>query len=70
MIVVRAMRPDDRPQAEAFWQALSPYRPGDESEAEAMYAVGGRIGHSCCKMGRTTSVPGGHVLTQLTVELS
>ena len=31
------MRPDDRPQAEALWKGLSPYRPGDEAEVEAMY---------------------------------
>lgn len=37
MIMVRAMRPDDRPQAEALWKGLSPYRPGDEAEIEAMY---------------------------------
>ena len=37
MIVVRAMRPDDRPQAEALWKGLSPYRPGDEAEVEAMH---------------------------------
>ena len=37
MIMVRAMRPDDRPQAEALWKGLSPYRPGDEAEVEAMY---------------------------------
>ncbi len=37
MIVVRAMRPGDRPQAEAMWKALSPYRPGDGAEVEAMY---------------------------------
>lgn len=37
MITVRAMRPDDRPQAEALWKGLSPYRPGDEAEVEAMY---------------------------------
>ena len=35
--MVRAMRPDDRPQAEALWKGLSPYRPGDEAEVEAMY---------------------------------
>ena len=35
--MIRAMRPDDRPQAEALWKGLSPYRPGDEAEVEAMY---------------------------------
>ncbi len=37
MITVRAMRPDDIPQAEALLKALSPYRPADEPEVEAMY---------------------------------
>ena len=36
-VVIRKMRPADRPQAEAVWKGLSPYRPGDESEIEAMY---------------------------------
>ena len=31
------MRPDDRPQAETLWKGLSPYRPGDEAEVEAMH---------------------------------
>lgn len=37
VIMVRAMRPDDRSQAEALWRGLGPYRPGDEAEVEAMY---------------------------------
>ena len=36
-VVIRQMRPADRPQAEALWKGLSPYRPGDEPEVEAMY---------------------------------
>ncbi len=36
-IVVRAMRPGDEPQAEALWKGMSPYRPEDEVEVEAMY---------------------------------
>ena len=35
-IIVRAMRPSDETQAEALWKGLSPYRPGDEAEVEAM----------------------------------
>ena len=31
------MRPSDEPQAEALWKGMSPYRPGDEAEVEAMY---------------------------------
>ena len=31
------MRPADQPQAEVLWKGLSPYRPGDEPEVEAMY---------------------------------
>ena len=31
------MRSADRPQVEALWKGLSPYRPGDEPEVEAMY---------------------------------
>ena len=31
------MQPCDEPQAEALWKGLSPYRPGDEAEVEAMY---------------------------------
>ena len=34
---IRAMRPSDEPQAEALWKAMSPYRPGDEADVEAMY---------------------------------
>ena len=34
--MIRKMRPADRPQAEALWKGLSPYRPGDEAEVEAM----------------------------------
>ena len=36
-VTVRRMRPADRPQAEALWKGLSPYRPGDEAEVEAMH---------------------------------
>ena len=35
--MIREMRPDDEPQAEALWKGMSPYRPGDEPEVEAMY---------------------------------
>ena len=35
--MIREMRPDDEPQAEALWKGMSPYRPGDEREVEAMY---------------------------------
>ena len=31
------MQPSDEPQAEALWRGMSPYRPGDEAEVEAMY---------------------------------
>ena len=31
------MRPSAEPQAEALWKGMSPYRPGDEAEVEAMY---------------------------------
>ena len=31
------MRPSDEPQSEALWKGVSPYRPGDEAEVEAMY---------------------------------
>ena len=31
------MRPSDEPQAEALWKGMSPYRPGDGAEVEAMY---------------------------------
>ena len=36
-VTIRKMRLADRPQAEALWKGLSPYRPGDEPEVEAMY---------------------------------
>ena len=36
-VMIRKMRPADRPQAEALWKGLCPYRPGDEVEVEAMY---------------------------------
>ena len=39
---IRAMRPRDEPQAEALWKGMSPYRPGDEAEVEAMYERAGR----------------------------
>ena len=36
-ITFRAMQPCDEPQVEALLKGLSPYRPGDEAEVEAMY---------------------------------
>ena len=36
-ITIREIWPADQPQAEALWKDLSPYRPGDEAEVEAMY---------------------------------
>ena len=36
-VQIRAMHPSDEPQAEAIWKGMSPYRPGDEAEVEAMY---------------------------------
>ena len=35
--MIRQMRSADKPQAEALWKGMSPYRPGDEAEIEAMY---------------------------------
>ena len=35
--MIRQMRPADKPQAESLWKGMSPYRPGDEAEVEAMY---------------------------------
>ena len=34
---IRATQPSDKPQSEALWKGLSPYRLGDEAEVEAMY---------------------------------
>ena len=36
MITVRAMRPGERPRAEALWESVGPYRPEDAPEVEAM----------------------------------
>ena len=36
-VTIRKMWPADRSQAEALWRGLSPFRPGDEPEVEAMY---------------------------------
>ena len=36
-IIVRAMQPDDKPQAEALWKGVGPYRPGDEAEVNVMH---------------------------------
>ena len=36
-VTILRMRPADQLQAEALWKGLSPYRPGDEPEVEAMY---------------------------------
>ena len=35
--MIRQMRPADKPQAESLWKGMSPYRPGDETEVEAMH---------------------------------
>ena len=37
MIIVREMQPGDKPQAQALWNGVGPYRPGDEAEVEAMH---------------------------------
>ena len=35
-VQIRAMRASDEPRAEVLWRGMSPYRPGDEAEVEAM----------------------------------
>ncbi len=51
---IRVMRPADEPQAAALWKGMGPYRPGDETEVEAMYE---RANHAKDTGDRSGSLP-------------
>ena len=63
-IIVRAMQPCDEPQAEALWKGLSPYRPGDEAEVEAMYDRATRAREAGSKRWKKIEDPAPHDIAQ------